>query len=130
MKSVISIIALVFSTSVFAANKQPQKFFCPGMGGNDEYVVYVDLSKKLAGFFDNDQTVTIAEKDMMILESNPPQYVYIFEGKDTASGEKDRLKIVFNQTRRTAYVVMMPFGEENKTLTSEEFCTVDNGIDL
>lgn len=130
MKNAILTTLVAIATNASAMTSHPTKFSCSGLGGVDEYTVYVDLNKKLAGFFDNDNTTVIPQKDLLILESNPPQYVYTFLGQDTGSAQGDKLKIVFNETRRNAYVVFLPQNGKSKTLKTEQECIIDNDIDL
>lgn len=126
MKSLIALLVLGLSVSAQAADT---KFSCSNVGGTQEWTIYVDLSKKLAGFFDNDTTVTVPLVRAVVLESIPTQMEYTFEGKDEYLGE-GKIRIVFNKTKMTAYVVFIDKKGKSESKESEDGCVVDKSIDL
>lgn len=107
-----------------------KKFFCSGVGGTDEWTIYVDLNKKLAGFFDNDSTVVVPMTDFKLLESNPPQELYIFNGADTGGGDNENLAIYFNATTLTGTLILAVGTDDEHSLTAENGCVADDDIDL
>ncbi|MDZ4663195.1 MAG: hypothetical protein SGJ18_16410 [Pseudomonadota bacterium] len=128
MKTLIVLLAMGLSLSVHAARNS--KFSCGNVGGTDEWTVYVDLDKKLAGFFDNDSTVTIPLVSVRSLESNPPQLEYTFAGLDTSGEVSEKMQITFNSTMMSASVT---FNLGTRKVTTEESldgCVVDNLVDL
>jgi len=100
------------------------------VGGTDEWTLYVDLNKKLAGFFDNDSTVVVPMTDFKSLESNPPQNLYIFEGKDTGGGDDEKLAIYFNATKMTGTLILALGTDDERSLEAENGCVADDDIDL
>ncbi len=129
MKSTV-ILTLCLAFLGVTANAAPAtKFSCSNVGGTDEWTIYIDLDKKLAGFFDNDSTAVVPFKSMRSLESIPPQMIYTFEGQDSGSaGEK--IRISFNKTRKSASVTLSIGLSTERTLTSQDGCEVDEDIDL
>ncbi len=126
MRNLIVLLILGFG---FSAQAAAAKFSCANVGGTAEWTIYVDLEKKLAGFFDNDTTVTVPLVEITSLESFPPQTEYIFKGSDTAGAESDTLQINFNLTKKSAFVTFDD-GKEKTTQKSLDGCVVDNNIDL
>ncbi|MCX6119008.1 MAG: hypothetical protein NT027_15845, partial [Proteobacteria bacterium] len=98
-----------------SSESKPTKFSCDGVAGVDEWVIYLDLEKKLAGFFDNDNTTVIPLVDTLILESNPPQGVYTFNGQDTGGGEFETLKITFNDFTLASSITFNPNTKDELT---------------
>lgn len=109
---------------------EPKKFYCNGVGGTDEWTIYVDLDKKLAGFFDNDSTVVVPLTEYKSLESMPPQDMYIFEGQDTGGGDDEKLRIYFNKTKMEGSLILGLGSESEKILEAENKCVADDDIDL
>ena len=56
MKNLFITLLLMTSMQATAAN---QRFSCSNVGDVEEWTIYVDLQKGLAGFFDNDSTVVV-----------------------------------------------------------------------
>ena len=116
-------------TLVFAINSQAEaaatKFSCGNVGNEEEWTIYVDLSKKLAGFFDNDTTETLPLSKMRLIETYPSQTVYEFQEKNSET------VIYFNKTKLTASVSFRESATDK--LTSYEAingCKIDNSVDL
>ena len=107
-----------------------RKFSCSGVGGTDEWTIYVDLDKKLAGFFDNDNTVIVPMTEFKSLESNPPQSLYIFEGKDIGGGDDEKLRIYFNKTKMSGSILLGLGSDDETHLDAEHGCEADDDIDL
>jgi hypothetical protein len=107
-----------------------KKFSCSGVGGTDEWTIYIDLNKNLAGFFDNDSTVIVPMTEYKLLESNPPQEQYIFEGADTGGGDDEKLAIYFNATRLTGTLILALGTDDERSLNAENGCVADEDIDL
>ena len=95
MKFLGAILVVLFGTNSFAAGAAT-KFMCSNVGGTAEWTIYVDLNKKVAGFFDNDTTVVVPMTDLVSFDTLPPQWEYTFEGKDANGGKNARIKIIFN----------------------------------
>jgi hypothetical protein len=127
MKSLFVFLIMTSAVTVHAGNT---KFSCSNVSGTAEWTIYVDLDKKLAGFFDNDTTVTVPLVNVLSLESNPPQTEYTFEGPDEYVGGKARIRIVFNETRLTGYVTLIDKRGKSKTARAEDGCEVDSDISL
>lgn len=123
------LLVMVIGFVASNARAEDRKFYCDNVGGTEEWVIYVDLDRGLAGFFDNDSTAVVPLKQTLILESNPPQIVHSFEGEDRLGGEGDQLTISFNETRRTASVTLNLNGKQ-KTLKSLSGCVADPRVDL
>src|SRR4051812_8382718 len=85
------------ATSAYAA--EASKFRCDDVGGNEEWVIYVDLEKHKAGFFDNDDMVVVDFAGTVGFECTTCPVTYLFEGDDTNGGSdggiSDRLRISF-----------------------------------
>ena len=129
MKSTLMLALSLALFGLTANAATATKFSCSNVGGTEEWTIYVDLDKNLAGFFDNDSTVVVPLKSMKRLESIPPQMLYTFEGQDTGSaGEK--IRISFNETRKSAAVTLSLGLRTERRLTSEDGCKVDDDIDL
>lgn len=126
MKSLAIFLVMSLGISAQAADT---KYSCSNVGGTQEWTVYVDLGKKLAGFFDNDTTVVVPFTKFRLLESVPPQMEYSFEGKDEYLGE-GKLRIVFNKTAMTAYVVFIDKNGKSDSKDAEDGCVVDKNVDL
>ena len=111
MKSIFTAILLgLISTSAFA---DANFYQCSGFGGNDEYMVGINLNKNTAGFFDNDSTSYMKLVKTVSLESNPPQLQMTFEGKEATY--EGTLKLVFNATKLKAYLYSYdPAGNQSK----------------
>ncbi len=127
MKSLIALLVLGFSLSTQAA---PSTFSCSNVGGTAEWTIYIDLTKKVAGFFDNDSTVTVPLKQVLSLESMPPQTEYHFEGADQGGGKNAKLHIIFNITRMTGHVVFIDSKGKSEDMRAEDGCSADNSINL
>lgn len=112
-----------------ARGRKATKFSCSNVGDHEEWTIYIDLKKKLAGFFDNDTTAVVKFKETMILESNPSQTVHLFEGKDRVGDPNDQIKITFNETEKSAHVTLNLDGEI-KTLESIDGCKADSSVNL
>ncbi|MCX6123737.1 MAG: hypothetical protein NTV34_03150 [Proteobacteria bacterium] len=106
------------------------KYSCSNVGGTDEWTIYVDLDKRVAGFFDNDATVKVPFKTMKVLESAPPQTLYVFEGLDRSGNEDDKIGISFNKTTRSASVTFELGQPNQRTLSAKNGCELDADIDL
>ncbi|MEK6580083.1 MAG: hypothetical protein AABZ55_12720 [Bdellovibrionota bacterium] len=117
--ALISMTLFSITTASFAADKT---FICNNVGGTEEWTIYIDLGKKAAGFFDNDTTVWIPLKDIVSLESMPPQTLYTFEGKDTGTSGKERISISFNKTRLSGSVTFHVGRSNEKTLEAKDGC--------
>ncbi|MBI2027212.1 MAG: hypothetical protein HYS98_05360, partial [Deltaproteobacteria bacterium] len=111
----------------------PTKFSCGNVGGIAEWTLYVDLNKRLAGFFDNNTTAVVPLISSVSLETDPPQTTYTFEGLDITSGPKDRLQIDFNHTKLTASVTLINNnGRAEKRIThkSHNGCVANDKVDI
>ena len=124
------LVMLLVVGSSLLAQAEDSKFSCGNVGGTDEWTVYVDLNKKLAGFFDNDSTAVVPLINVTLLKSNPPQVVYVFEGQDTGGEQGTKLRITFNSTEMSADVTFDAGAAKAKTQKSLDGCVVDNQIDL
>jgi hypothetical protein len=129
MKSTLILTLCLAFFGVTASAAPATKFSCSNVGGTEEWTIYVDLDKKLAGFFDNDSTAVVPFKSMRMLESLPPQMLYTFEGQDAGSAGK-KIRISFNKTRKSASVTLSLGLSTERTLTSQDGCEVDEGIVL
>jgi hypothetical protein len=127
MKNLIILLVTLFSGTAFG--NVVSKYSCSNVGGTAEWTIYVDLEKKLAGFFDNDSTVTVPLVDIYLLKTNPPQWEYIFQGKDDNGGKNAKLRISFNQTRMEAYASFIT-KKGTDTKKAEDGCVADTHIDL
>ncbi len=124
------LVLLITGISLTAQAAKNTKFSCANVGGTAEWTVYIDLEKKLAGFFDNDSTVTIPLVGVLSLESMPPQTEYTFRGRDRANGGRSIMEIVFNATKKSAWVTFDVGTRMADTKQSLDGCVVDNQIDL
>jgi hypothetical protein len=106
------------------------KFYCDNVGGTEEYTIYVDLDKNLAGFFDNDQTVVVPLKEIHFYETMPPQTAYEFLGKDTHGKKGSLIQINFNLTKLTANVRLNYGTKDQKNMDALNKCIADDDIDL
>jgi hypothetical protein len=128
MKSfALALFAFAFAASAQAASK---KFACANVNGVDEWTIYIDLNKRIAGFFDNDSTFTIPLTNVRTLESLPPQTLYTFEGKDSNGNWGGKIRISFNITRRTAFIVTDVGTDKEESMQSKDGCEVNNQIDI
>lgn len=109
---------------------EQQKFSCSNVGGTEEWTIYIDLKKELAGFFDNDTTVVIDLKEAKTLKSRPPQTLYIFEGKDTSGAPGEKLRITFNQTALEGKVTFINKKGRERTLKALDGCVANEKITL
>ena len=127
----MNILALVFMFLVSVGSIESQAtvgqstYECTNVGGVEEWTIYIDLKKKVAGFFDNDTTEVVPYKEMRFIETLPGQTEYVFER--TARGHV-RTRIVFNITRMTGYVVSHPGAGDEETYTAENGCRSVTGI--
>lgn len=122
------ICALSFTVcSALALTAHAEKYSCSGVGGVDEWTIYVDTELQKAGVFDNDNTVIVPSKKMMLIETNPPQLVYEFEGKDLDGTD---IFIYFNQTRLKASVTFKANSPNAKTEEAEFGCAVEPNLNL
>jgi hypothetical protein len=119
MKKLVIAALTLTGTALTAA---PTQYSCSNVGGTEEWTIYVDLKKKEAGFFDNDNTATVPYKKVLFTETLPPQTIWTFEGKDTGGGTGERLRITFNQTRLTGTVTFNPGTRKERTLKSLDGC--------
>lgn len=127
MKIITLALSLTFMVNgAFGAT--PQKYSCDSVDGIDEWTIYVDLEKNLAGFFDNDTTTKAQLTDTRYLESMPPQWEYVFESRE--SDRNGRIRIVFNQTKLSAYVIENPGEKDARTYRSQSGCSLNPDIDL
>lgn len=92
-------LALLASTSARAADF----YECEGFAGVEKYRTRISLSKKKAGFFDNDATSYMSLKDMKILESHSSQLQYTFECPEASYD--GTLRLIFNETRLHATLI-------------------------
>ena len=128
MKNALFTISLLFLSTLatspsFAGDT---KFACSGVYGEDEYTIYIDLEKPLAGFFDNDSTSLYPLKKVRSLESMPPQTQYTFE----AIENRKLTRVVFNVTRMTASITWNAGTSESSTHEAEHGCVVEPDLDL
>ncbi len=131
MKALVLIATLFLSLSANARSPMPMgKYSCGMVNGTDEWVIYIDINKKKAGFFDNDKTVVVKLKSVGTLESLPPQTVYIFEGIDPENRNEGKQRIYFNKTKRTASVTVNVGTRSEETYYPEDDCVLDAGVDL
>jgi hypothetical protein len=99
MKRILMTAVLAFSsTSSFGAAASFLE--CSGFAGVDEYRAGIDLTKKVAGFFDNDSTSKLAIKSVKTIGKTPRQTVMVFEGRDESGS--GTLRLTFNLTHRIA----------------------------
>lgn len=114
MKSVfLSVFALLATQSAFAAN---DAYKCFNVGGVDEWTLEFNMTSKKAAFFDNDSWSIVPLTRSMVLESIPPQSMYVFSGKDAYGSP---VEIWFNVTRLKATVVENPNTSNSKRYQSE-----------
>lgn len=97
----ISIITTLSSNSYASDVHETRGSFyeCSNIADVEEYRVGIDLKKDLAGFFDNDSTSMMKQVSIISLESNPPQTLITYEGKDASYD--GLLRLDFNLTRKT-----------------------------
>lgn len=92
MKNIlISIIILTLSGFSAYADKP---FYQCTLPQAEEYRVGIDISKNIAGFFDNDTTSIMKYRGFRKSVTNPKNNVLIFIGKDL--GGSGNLKLEFN----------------------------------
>lgn len=125
-----SLLAFLFVAISAAAQGAETKFYCDNVGGTEEWTIYVDLDKKIAGFFDNDTTVTVPLVKVVSLESHPPQTEYTFEGEDSYLGKGNKLRVVFNKTRLTGYVVFIDKKGKKEVMEAQGGCVADSSVDI
>lgn len=106
----------------------PQKFSCPNVGGVEEWTIYVDLGKKLAGYFDGDATVVVPLISYGVTRSFPAVTTYTFEGKDTVVGGK--LRINFRKEPLESTVIVGIGTSKQRTLKALQGCAVDDDVVL
>lgn len=104
MKSLFIALTIMatFSTNSQASDVHQNKasfYECSNIADVEEYRVGIDLKKDLAGFFDNDTTSMMKQVRIISLESNPPQTLITFEGKDATYDSL--LRLDFNLTKKT-----------------------------
>lgn len=125
---------LAFSMLVLAAGAQAQaatQFSCSNVGGTEEWTIYVDLEKKLAGFFDNDTTVVVPLKDIHFFDTLPRQTEYVFEGEDESGRNGSRVRIYFNESEMSASITLNLGERDEFTIDSKNGCKADKiSIDL
>ncbi len=115
-------IALILMTAAHA-NAANQRFSCSNVGDVEEWTIYVDLEKGLAGFFDNDSTVVVPLTRSGLAESIPPQWMYVF-------GDS-QIEIHFNKTKLKASVTMFDAGtQKEERYESLDGCRPDNSFTL
>lgn len=102
MKAFLFLGALMVSANAYAVVELPY-YTCDGVGDVEEYSVSIDLPNGKASFFDNDSYSYLKFKNVLSLESNPPQRLLIFEGPEASYD--GTLTIEFNQTRMKVSVV-------------------------
>lgn len=129
LNKLITTIALATASLSSNAFAEDMKFICERVAGVDEWTIYVDLEKQIAGFFDNDNTTVVPIQGAHVLESNPPQTVYTFEGKDTGSGS-DSLVITFNQSKLRASVTFDAGTADAKTRKAKDKCRAFPELEL
>lgn len=111
--------------------RKAQKFSCSNVGGTEEWTIYVDLKKELAGFFDNDTTSVVELKEAKTLRSRPrPTKLYIFEGDDATGGPDEKLRITFNQTALEGKVTFINKNGRERTLKALDGCVANEKIVL
>lgn len=125
MSKTIAFTTLALSLASTLALAAPKNYSCGNVGGTEEWNVSIDLAKKQASFFDNDSVTTVPLKKTMVLESYPPQYVYIFEGEDTGGAEGSKLVIRFNETRLTASVTLDAGTPDAETFEALDGCKAE-----
>lgn len=124
METLIAALSLLAATSAQAADH----YECEGFAGVDEYRVGITLSKKKAGFFDNDGTSIMALKSVKSLESMPPQTLYTFVGSEVSYDGSLRLE--FNETRLHAVLISID-SKGKEELIGEAPCKAEKqGWDL
>jgi len=126
MGKLFLILVLAFAATGYG--RPASKFRCDNVGGTEEWTIYVDLIKKLAGFFDNDDMVIVPLKSAELLKSRPPQLVYTFQGKDRR-GRGD-VRITFNRTARAGWVTLGIGTRNEKILRALDGCVEDPTVDL
>ena len=92
-------LTILIGSSAFPSSKK-DFYECGPFAEVEEYRVGIDVKKQKAGFFNNDSTAILTLTDTHILESLPPQFKMIFEGKEASN--KSRLKLYFNLTKKHA----------------------------
>lgn len=79
-------------------------YICDKVNGIDEWVIHIDATTNIAGFFDNDTWSVVPLKSKSFLDRPIPESIWIFEGKDAAGDPLDLLTIRFNEDRLKAWV--------------------------
>lgn len=123
------LLALSLPFAAEATSLRPAKYSCSNVAGVEEWTIYVDLNKSLAGFFDNDNTAVIRLKNSRFIET-VPQFEYYFEGKDTGGGARERLRITFNLTKMSASVTFNPGTKKATTKKALNRCVYSPNLDL
>jgi hypothetical protein len=118
MKTLLLTLSLLVANAAYAADF----YECEGFAGVDEYRAGISLSKKKAGFFENDATSYMALKSMMVLESHPPQVQYTFEGKEASYD--GTLRLIFNETRLHATILTID-GQGKAEVLGEASCRAE-----
>lgn len=91
MKQLLLTFAILTIATLANAN---EAFYQCTLPQAEEYRVGVDISKNIAGFFDNDTTSLMKLKGTRPSKSTPEATVIIFEGKDL--GGSGDLRLEFN----------------------------------
>lgn len=131
-------VAVVYNCrSIVTANSKdagPARFRCGNVGGNEEWIINVDLEKQKASFFDNDAYVLVDLVGIEGLESTNATVNYLFEGKDTNSAPGDRLRITFSVAPFSSHApkasLTLEFGKPSQYSFDASTCIEDNSIDL
>jgi hypothetical protein len=134
MKPLILIFALlspILASNASAGQIQATKFSCGNVGAIEEWTIFVDLDKQLAGFFDNDTLVKVPLISTTTIESDPPEELFTFEGSDTSAGPGSHvLRIEFNKTQLEGTATLNLGENDQKVLTGLDGCQFDDAVTL
>lgn len=130
MTQKLSLFALAFFMASGASAAEKSKYSCGNVGDTEEWTLYVDLNKQLAGFFDNDTTSVVPLKEIKFFESLPPQTVYVFEGEDMGGGPNAKLRITFNKTKLSGQVTLHLGQSDENTQDSLWGCKPNEDFEL
>lgn len=130
MRQALSLLALGLSLSAGAQAGDATKFSCGNVGGIREWKIYVDLDRKVAGFFDGVTTSVVPLKEITFLQARSLQEIFVFEGSDTGGMAGERIQISFNQTRLRGSVTFHMGKQREESRRASDFCKADRDFEI
>lgn len=127
-----AILATALFASLASYAHAGNTFSCPNVNGVEENTIYVDLNKKLAGFFDNDKTTVIPYVGTDFFETHPVQTQFRFEGSDTGGAAGTKMRISFTEMggRYSASVTFKSGRRDEFTWEANDGCHFDSKVNL